>query len=311
MAWEATSATQKKSLTQHYAMGCDCRVQSHPLLRANFDFIFCVVNPNSYDLYLVFRLLAAHPSRAPSAGRRSACGWTGWSRGQLTDSRLNTLLASRGAMTLVPGTEGQRHPKGNSLTSQTRNSTITNESEDVEMYWVQNRTKKNHKALSVFSPIKEATRHKSSVCVVKKKRWKCCYVQAVFCNPKSKALPHKPLFPLLNKGIFIPFPIQCYCFVLALIFSDFLSKQRIYLHSGFTFCFISSHSPYNFTGTAELFHLTISMFASYLNNPKQTRMHFECNCHSCRFVFKWNGWEGGLNPLFCIFYTSSLLFVML
>lgn len=26
MAWESTSATQKKSLTQHYAMGCDCRI---------------------------------------------------------------------------------------------------------------------------------------------------------------------------------------------------------------------------------------------------------------------------------------------
>lgn len=92
------------------------------------------VNPNSYDLSLLFRSLGARPSRAPSAGRQSACGWTGWSRGQLTDSRLSTLLASRGTITLVPGTEGQRHPKGISLTSKTHNSTITKESEDVEMH---------------------------------------------------------------------------------------------------------------------------------------------------------------------------------
>lgn len=111
---------------------------------------FSNVNPNSYNYSLVFRSLAARPSRAPSPGRRSACGWTGWSRGQLTDSRLSTLRASRGTMTLVPGTEGRRHPKGISLTSKTRNSTITKECEAVEMYWVQNRTKKNHKAFSVF-----------------------------------------------------------------------------------------------------------------------------------------------------------------
>lgn len=111
---------------------------------------FSKVNLNSYDLSLIFRLHAARPSRAPSPGRQSACGWTGWSRGQLTDSRLSTLLASRGTMTLVPGTEGQRHPKGISLTSKTRNSTITKESEDVEMYRVQNRTKKKITKLFLF-----------------------------------------------------------------------------------------------------------------------------------------------------------------
>lgn len=56
-------------------------------------------------------------------------------------------------MTLVPGTEGQRHRKGISLTLKIRNSSITKGSKDVEMYRVLNRTKKtnkNNKAFSVF-----------------------------------------------------------------------------------------------------------------------------------------------------------------
>lgn len=153
------------------------------------------------------------------------------------------------------------------------------------------------------------------MCVFKK-RWKC-YVQAVFCNPKIQSTSSETTFPSAHlRDVYpSPNPVLLFCCCTNNFRLPFKAKDlfafRLQILFFFAFHFKQSHSPYNFTDTAELSHLTISMCTSYLNDPKQMRKHFECNCHSCRFIVKWNGWEGGLNPLFCIFYTSSPLFVML
>lgn len=88
-----------------------------------------VLNP--WSLSSILRSFTAPPSPASSAARLIACGQTGWLRRQSMASRPNTLLVSKGVMTLVPGTEVKPHPRRISWISRTPNSTTINKSEDV------------------------------------------------------------------------------------------------------------------------------------------------------------------------------------
>lgn len=91
-SWEDLTETQEKSLTQHYEMGCDCKVDTlrdiltvkadltrnwkrlNNLLKKHLLFSSVSSAPLSWSF---LRSLAAPPSPVQSAAQWSACGQTG------------------------------------------------------------------------------------------------------------------------------------------------------------------------------------------------------------------------------------------